>query len=76
MTTEKKIDELLRKTFASGETAACRDNRVCQYNRVSNMLWRDYGVCSTAMSLIVVDILSRVASGETILAGGDRDAES
>lgn len=38
-----------------------------QFNKVSNMLYKDYGIRSVHMALIVRDILDRVYSGEKIV---------
>ena len=57
----KDLDMLLNESAAGGDMFAC------QFNKVSNMLYRDYGVCSAHVSLIIRDILIRVSKGESIL---------
>lgn len=57
----KDLDKLLTESFEGGEHFAC------QYNKVSNMLYRDYGVSGAHIVLIVRDILVRVSKGESIL---------
>lgn len=39
----------------------------CQFNKISNMLYRDYGVRSVHMVFIIRDILIRMSRGECIL---------
>lgn len=41
-----------------------RERFACQFNRVSNLLHREYGVDSVHMTFIVRDIIVRILKGE------------
>lgn len=52
----------LEELHTSGDESA-----ICSYNRVMNMLSRDYKQIDISLNLIVWDILRRVGRGEKIL---------
>lgn len=61
----KTLEDML-KDSTSG-TRRCQELFAEQYNKVSNMLYNDYGIRSVHLSFIVRDILDRVYSGEQIV---------
>lgn len=61
----KTLDDMLKES-ASG-TRKVQELFAEQFNKVSNMLYKDYGIRSVHMSLIVRDILDRVYTGEKII---------
>lgn len=52
-TNTSALTDILRKIIKNGEAGACA------YNKVSNMLYRDYRIQSAELTIIVWDILRR-----------------
>lgn len=61
----KTLEDMLKEK-ASG-TRKAQELFAEQFNKVSNMLYKDYGICSVHMAFIVRDILDRVYSGQKVV---------
>lgn len=61
----KTLEDMIKESAAG--TKRCQELFAEQFNKVSNMLYKDYGLRSVHMSFIVRDILDRIYSGEKIV---------
>lgn len=62
----KSLDDMLHESTIG--TKRQQELFAEQYNKVSNMLYNDYGIQSIHLTFIVRDILDRVYSGEKIVS--------
>ena len=66
----------LEDMFKESGKGSRKDQEIfaCQLNKISNLLYNDYGIRSVHMAFIIRDIMIRVSRGETIFKEDQNNA--